>query len=185
MDQNQVVDSELQKAIDDITKTTSVDPVFSDPVAAPSSIPEGEENAPIEAVGPFPEPEPILAPVAEPIVPEAPVVTEAPTLPDLSAPVIEEAPAPVVEPAVENTVSTPAIGGMKNVKDAALRDLMPLLGKMNINASQKFRIYRNAFEELRDYAVLEDAYKAASEITNEVERGEALLYLVEEIDKID
>ena len=182
MDQNQVVDSELQKAIDDITKTTSVDPVFSDPVAAPSSIPEGEENAPIEAVGPFPEPEPILAPVAEPVVPEAPVVTEEPALPDFSMPAAEEpAPAPAEEPAVEAA----PVAGMRNVKDAALRDLMPILSRMNINASQKFRIYRNAFEDLRDYSILENAYKAATEIADEAERGEALLYLVEEIDKVD
>ena len=36
------VDNDLQKAIDDIANTTSVDPVFSDPVAAPSSVPEGD-----------------------------------------------------------------------------------------------------------------------------------------------
>ena len=38
---NQTIDNDLQKAIDDITNTTNVDPVFSDPVAAPSSVPEG------------------------------------------------------------------------------------------------------------------------------------------------
>ena len=42
MDQNQTVDNDLQKAIDDITNTTNGDPVFSDPVAAPSSVPEGD-----------------------------------------------------------------------------------------------------------------------------------------------
>ena len=35
MDQNSSVDNDLQKAIDDITNKTNVDPVFSDPVAAP------------------------------------------------------------------------------------------------------------------------------------------------------
>lgn len=182
MDQNQqVVDSELQKAIDDITKTTSVDPVFSDPVAAPSSIPEGEENAPIEAVGPFPEPEPILAPVdTAPVVPEAPVMTEEPAMPEFSMPAPAEEPAEVMP-----TMEAAPITGMKNIKDAALRDLMPILDKMNVNASQKFRIYRGAFEDLRDYTILEKAYKAASEIADEVERGEALLYLVEEIDRVD
>ena len=45
MDQNQSVESvdndDLQKAIDNITNNTNDDPVFSDPVAAPSSVPEG------------------------------------------------------------------------------------------------------------------------------------------------
>ena len=50
--------------------------------------------------------------------------------------------------------------------------------------SQKFNICRNIFEDLRDYTVLEQAYRAATEITNETERAEALLYLVESIDKM-
>ena len=56
MDQNQTVDNDLQKAIDDITNKTNVDPVFSDPVAAPSSVPEGDTGELDESVGPFPEP---------------------------------------------------------------------------------------------------------------------------------
>ena len=53
---NQSVDNDLQKAIDDITNTTNVDPVFSDPVAAPSSVPEGDTGELGEPIGPFPEP---------------------------------------------------------------------------------------------------------------------------------
>ena len=59
------VDNDLQKAIDDITNTTSVDPVFSDPVAAPSSVPEGDTGELGEPVGPFPEPK-VEAPKEEP-----------------------------------------------------------------------------------------------------------------------
>ena len=51
MDQNQTVDNDLQKAIDDITNTTNTDPVFSDPVAAPSSVPEGDTGELGEPVG--------------------------------------------------------------------------------------------------------------------------------------
>ena len=36
MDQIQTVDNDLQKAIDDITKSTNGDPLFADPVAAPA-----------------------------------------------------------------------------------------------------------------------------------------------------
>ena len=36
MNQNTSVDNDLQKAIDDITKSTSGDPLFADPVAAPA-----------------------------------------------------------------------------------------------------------------------------------------------------
>ena len=67
---DQSVDNDLQKAIDDITNTTNVDPVFSDPVAAPSSIPEGDTGELGEPVGPFPDPKvEMVAPAPEPIAP--------------------------------------------------------------------------------------------------------------------
>jgi hypothetical protein len=40
------------------------------------------------------------------------------------------------------------------------------------------------FENLRDYTVIELAYQAAKNIMDERERAEALLYLVEAIDKM-
>ena len=187
--------SDLQKAIDDITKTTSVDPVFSDPVAAPSSVPEGDTGALGEPVGPFPEPQvtipaqspepmaPLMTDFAMPPLPEIP---EVPAMPEM--PVIPAMPAePVVpaEPATEMTPEMPAMGlNMAQVKEAALRDLAPILDHMNVNPAQKFRIYRDMFQSLRDYTVLEPAYRAAKEISDEHERGEALLFLIEAIDKM-
>ncbi len=159
MDQNRItnnqnVDDDLQKAIDSITNTTNIDPVFSDPVAAPSSVPEGDTGELGEPVGPFPEPK-----------------IEAP------APVPEPAPAPIA-PSPSEALS------MHQVKEAALRDLIPLLDRLSMNASQKFDIYRNIFEELKDYTVLDPAYRAASEIPDDTERAEALFYLVKTIDNM-
>lgn len=204
MDQNQTVDNDLQKAIDDITNTTNTDPVFSDPVAAPSSVPEGDTGELGEPVGPFPEPKvEMVAPAPEPIAPFEPI-----DIPELNVPAPEPAtmppmpqsapepvaPAPVIpEPAPVVPEPTPApVQSMFNssnlntrqVKEAALRDLIPLLDRLNMTPSQKFNICRNIFEDLRDYTVLEQAYRAATEITNETERAEALLYLVESIDKM-
>ena len=174
MDQNQNIDSDLQKAIDDITKTTSVDPVFSDPVAAPSSVPEGDTGELGAAVGPFPAPEPMPMPepmampeMPEPIIPEPMAETPAPMMPEM--------------PSMPHETDGLTI---EQVKEAALRDLAPLLGNMHINPSQKFRIYRDIYETMNDYTVLEPAYTAAKEISDENERGEALLYLVESIDKM-
>ena len=53
-----------------------------------------------------------------------------------------------------------------------------------MDPTQKFNIYRNIFEDLKDYTVIEPAYQAAREIPDEKERAEALLYLVESIDKM-
>ena len=194
MDQNQTVDNDLQKAIDNITNTTNADPVFSDPVAAPSSIPEGDTGELAEPVGPFPAPKvEMVVPAPEPIAPIEPL-----SLPDLNA-APDAAPAPEmpapapepVAPAFEPTYapapkfSMPAGNlNMHQVKEAALRDLVPLLDHLNMNPSQKFNIYRNIFEDLRDYTILEPAYRAAAEIPSDQERAEALLYLVESIDKM-
>ena len=178
------VDNDLQKAIDDITNTTNIDPVFSDPVAAPSSIPEGDTGELGEPVGPFPEPK-VEAPAPEPVTPVTPV-----EMPDLAAPTPEPIPepvptaepAPAPEPAVESTETTSQ--NTNDIKKAALRDLMPLLDKVNMDANEKFNLYRDIFEELNDHSVLEPAYQAAREIADETARANALLYLVQSIDKM-
>ena len=181
------VDNDLQKAIDDITNTTNVDPVFSDPVAAPSSIPEGDTGELGEPVGPFPEPKveapapvtPVEMPDSATPAPE-PVPEPAPEPVPEPAPITEPVPTP--EPAVEPTEATPQNTG--DIKKAALRDLMPLLDKVNMDAAEKFNLYRDVFEELKDSSVLEPAYQAAREIADETARANALLYLVQSIDKM-
>jgi hypothetical protein len=196
MDQNQPnVDNDLQKAIDDITNTTNIDPVFSDPVAAPSSVPEGDTGELGEPVGPFPEPKlEVIAPAPEAIAP----LDAASNIPDLAMPETPTAPAepiaaPVLAPAPAPTVPAPEAPipaeqpqnlNTTEIKKAALRDLVPLLDKINMDASQKFDIYRNIFEDIKDYTVLDPAYHAAHEIPDETKRAEALLYLVEAIDKM-
>lgn len=216
MDQNQpTVDNNLQKAIDDITNKTNIDPVFSDPVAAPSSIPEGDTGELGEPIGPFPEPAasvevvppapegiapleavnipelnvPEPAPAADPALasiemtmPPAPEPAPAPILTPKPTPAPE--PTPTVETTVEASVSEPASLNMHQIKEAALRDLLPLLDRLDMNASQKFGIYRDVFEDLRDYTILEPAYKAAKNISDDTERANALLYLIESIDKM-
>lgn len=60
MDQNEPAGSpenDLQKAIDNITNSNNAsEQTFSDPVAAPSSIPDGDNGELSEPVGPFPMP---------------------------------------------------------------------------------------------------------------------------------
>ena len=196
MDQNQptqpTVDNDLQKAIDDITNTTNVDPVFSDPVAAPSSVPEGDTGELDEPNGPFPQPKmEVVAPTPETIAP-----LEAMNVPELNVPDItpppapEPAPAPAPVPAPEPIMGKPEIEPIpeplntRQIKAAALRDLIPLLDHINVDPTERFHLYRDIFEELKDYTILEPAYRAAREIPDEVERAQALLYLVESIDRM-
>lgn len=224
MDQNQTVDNDLQKAIDDITNATNTDPVFTDPVAAPASASDNNElnnqtnsltESNVEMITPAPEP---IAPLESADVPELNNLSMPESMPMPPAeskveptPAIKSTPEPSIEPATTLTVEQPSIVStpiikktdttptitspsieephaeklnVEQIKTAALHDLIPLLDKINIDALQKFNIYRDIFEDLKDYTVLEPAYKAAREIPSETERAEALLYLVESIDKI-
>ena len=201
MNQDQQVDNDLQKAIDDITNTTNSDPVFADPVAAPSSIPEGDTGEMAEPIGPFPAPKvEMITPATDQMAPLDPI-----NIPDLPIPDESPAPEPKPEPEPEPTpepepepeptpepepistnVSSLGNSGLSvyQIKEAALRDLIPLIDKLNVTPTQSFNLYRDIFEVLRDYTVLESAYHAAQQIKNEHEQAEALLYVVEAIDKM-
>lgn len=183
-------DNDLQKAIDDITNTTNIDPVFSDPVAAPSSVPEGDTGELGEPVGPFPEPEvAVVEQAAEPLAP-----LDSIEIPDLGEPPILT---PPETPAAPEMLSTPELGAevmvegsdgenahVREIRESALRDLIPLLDKLKMTSKQRFNICKDIFENLHDYKILEPAYKAAKEIEDESERAEALLYLVESVDRM-
>ena len=186
---NPTVDNDLQKAIDDITKNTNADPVFSDPVAAPSSIPEGDSGNMSAQVGPIggikPAPRPAAPRRATPAtMPMPPIAAPTPTPVPITTP-LPPAPEPVIaEAAVSETVTAPANSDMREVKEAALRDLAPLLSKIDMDSSKKFKLYKSIREELHDDSVIGDAYAAAKGIADDTERGEALLYLVESIDNM-
>ena len=208
MNQNQTVENDdLQKAIDDITNTTNTDPVFSDPVATPSPMPEqsieelNELTSPITpgstpetpSIDPPQTPEPTALdplsnpmPIPEPPAPEMPELNMAdfPPQPPVTPP-INDSPVPET-PTIKSSNSTPEHNNpdMHKIKEAALRDLTPLLDHISMEPAQKFSIYRSMFEDLKDSSVLESAYKAASEIPDDTKRAEALLYLVESIDKM-
>lgn len=207
MDQNQTVDNDLQKAIDNITNTTDVDPVFSDPVAAPSSVPEGDTGELGEPVGPFPEPKvEMVTPQPEPIAPlesmDIPELNNPSLNPTVTPPATNNPPAPTPTSPAPTTVPEPAPSAptpsttgptetqsydnpnVHQIKEAALRDLIPLIDRLKMTPSQKFHLYRDIFEDLRNYTVLEPAYQTAKEIPDETERAQALLYLVEAIDKM-
>ncbi len=193
---NPTIDNDLQKAIDDITKITDDDPIFADPIA-PAPV---ETPAPKAPVMPMHD---IVPPVsARPVAP-APV-TPAPVAP-APAPVSAPAPAPMPKPLDEEIVTAEetveevampqeevkpfmASEGEKlnkdQVKEAALRDLAPILGKLDIPSEKKFDIYKTVIDDYNDSSVIAPAYQTATDIKDDKERAEALLYLIESIDKM-
>lgn len=184
---NPTVDNDLQKAIDDITKNTNADPVFSDPVAAPSSIPEGDNGDMSTPVGPIGD----IKPAPRPAAPQTPAAMPMPPIAAPKAVPVTAPLSPAPEPTMvaettesETVTTTPVSSDMREVKEAALRDLTPLLSKINMDSSKKFKLYKDIREELHDDSVIGDAYATAKDIADDTERGEALLYLVESIDNM-
>ena len=169
MDQNQDIDNDLQKAIDDITNTEVSEPVFADPVAAPSSVPE-------------------VSDAQKPVVSfeETPIDTDASldSVPELGVPpmpVENDSMSPMPNFSTETADPVAAEShGNNDIRDEALRELIPLLDKMDgISPNKKFDLCKMAFEDFHDPIMLEQAFKAAKEIPDENSRGQALLYVVE------
>lgn len=204
--QNQTTDSDLQRAIDDITKRTG-------------GVTRDNGNSQLDSMSSL---ENQIAPVVPTITITPPIMqdlslgseetgeTRKPKVEINNTGIQTETPQPLGEiVSAEEVVNSEngAAGGdngeanrgdtneatshttqekeeIEKVKRAALKDLAPLLDKMNVNPAQKFRIYRDMFETLGDNSVLEPAYRAVKEIKDEKERGEALLFLIDTIDDL-
>ncbi|MCR4752927.1 MAG: hypothetical protein K5837_00700 [Candidatus Saccharibacteria bacterium] len=104
------------------------------------------------------------------------------------------APAPAPAPA-EAAPAVPAITieptkaqygdpDLDKVKSMALSDLRPILEKVDIAPEKKFMIYKDIIDLTEDKACIEPAYNSARLIENEKEKGEALVFIVECIDKL-
>lgn len=73
---------------------------------------------------------------------------------------------------------------LDKVKSMALSDLRPILEKVDIAPDKKFMIYREIIELTEDKACIEPAYNAARLIEDDKVKGEALVFIVECIDKL-
>ena len=126
---------------------------------------------------------------ADPVADIANKVAEqqAATLPPAPAPTVPAAPA--MPSSVDGIPVEPmkAMYGdpdLDKVKSMALSDLRPILEKVDISPDKKFMIYKDIIELWDDKSCIEPAYDAAKQITDEKERAEALLYIIEMIDNL-
>lgn len=86
--------------------------------------------------------------------------------------------------AVEPTKAQYGDPDLDKVKSMALSDLRPILEKVDLPADKKFMIYKDIIELTEDKACIEPAYNAAAQIADEKMKGEALVFIVECIDKL-
>jgi hypothetical protein len=165
MENNDVAQDELQQAINNITNANAAD----------------NNNAAMDAIA---EIEGNVAGGVDLPMPDFP----APAAPEVEMPKPEEvaaAAAPEV-PASEAAPSKASYGDpdLDKVRSKALKDIRPILEKVEMSAEKRFIIYKDIIDTLDDKASFEPAYEAAGQIANEKERAEALLYIIEKIDEM-
>ncbi len=106
----------------------------------------------------------------------------APAMP--TPPAIPAAPAATDTIPVEQTKAMYGDPDLDKIKNLALSDLRPILEKVDIAPDKKFLIYRDIIDLTEDKACIELAYNAARLIEDEKTKGEALVFIVECIDKL-
>ena len=165
MNQNRNKDNDLQRAIDEITQKSSG--AASKPAPAPA--------APAPAAQPAAN---MMPPAAQP----APATMKLPTSPAPAAP----------------QMSAPAMGGMSSsygrpmsygadiskVKEAALKELFPIMDRVEVEPEKRFLLYQEMLNAMRDKAVIAPAYEAARQIRDDKIRADSLLYLINSIDEM-
>ncbi|HEX8182956.1 MAG TPA: hypothetical protein VF575_05150 [Candidatus Saccharimonadales bacterium] len=68
-----------------------------------------------------------------------------------------------------------------DIKHEALRALSPLVGQLDQTPEERFRTTMMMIQASDDHSLVKVAYEAAKQITNEKERAQALLDIVNEI----
>ncbi len=163
MNQNRK-DNDLQRAIDEITQKG------------------GANNAkPAQAA-------PASQPPASVMPPAAPANTM--KLPTSPAP----APSPMV---ATPSMAMPSMGmsagfgrpmtygaDISKVKEAALKELFPIMDRVEVEPEKRFLLYQEMLNTMRDKAVIAPAYEAARQIRDDKVRADSLLYLINSIDEM-
>jgi hypothetical protein len=85
----------------------------------------------------------------------------------------------------DEAVSAPALAGpasdLLEIKQAALQQLSPLVGHLNQSPEEKFRTTMMMIQASDDQSLINQAYEAAKQISDEKTRAQALLDIINEI----
>lgn len=81
----------------------------------------------------------------------------------------------------EPASKAPATDDLLDIKQEALQALTPLVGHLDQSPEEKFRTTMMMIQASDDHGLIKVAYEAAKQISNEKERAQALLDIVNEI----
>lgn len=161
MNQNRNKDNDLQRAIDEITQKNT------------GPAPKASSNA---------NPAPAQPPVAPAGAPKPPVGAAAQPQPAMAAPQM-----PAGMPAsMPSSFGRPMAYGsdISKVKEAALKELFPIMDRVEVEPEKRFLLYQEMLTTMRDKAVIAPAYEAARQIRDDKVRADSLLYLINSIDEM-
>ncbi len=155
MNQNRNKDNDLQRAIDEITQKGGA----SAPKPA-TAAPMGQANN-----AAMPQPGAMKMPQSNP----APQMNMPSAMPSMSA-----------------GFGRPMGYGsdISKVKEAALKELFPIMDRVEVEPEKRFLLYQEMLTTMRDKAVIAPAYEAARQIRDDKVRADSLLYLINSIDEM-
>jgi hypothetical protein len=97
----------------------------------------------------------------------------------------EEKPAPYIPPLHQEEKreehKKPS-GSLEKIKESALEDLKPLVGKLKLEPDEKFDTLLLIIRSTDDQSLLDEAHAAAKDISDETKRAQALLDIIKEVD---
>lgn len=162
MNQNRNKDNDLQRAIDEITQKG------------------GSNNPKPASAAPSGQPPVGMMPPSQGPAPAAPAMK----LPS--------------NPMPQPQMSVPSMGmggasfgramgygaDISKVKEAALKELFPIMDRVEVEPEKRFLLYQEMLNTMRDKAVIAPAYEAARQIRDDKIRADSLLYLINSIDEM-
>lgn len=160
MNQNRNKDNDLQRAIDEITQKGGANNSPKPASSAPAPAPMG---APSMMAQPSSQP-------ANMKMPQAPA-------PQMGMPSMPSMPSSFGR----------AMGygsDISKVKEAALKELFPIMDRVEVEPEKRFLLYQEMLTSMRDKAVIAPAYEAARQIRDDKLRADSLLYLINSIDEM-
>ena len=114
----------------------------------------------------------------EPVAETEKSVTESTAI---EAPIAEAPTAPAMETSV-NIMNEPNGNSLDDLRQKALRDLRPIVDKVELNDEESFDVLLLLIRETDDESLLPRAYEAARQIHDEARRAQALLDVIKETD---
>ena len=111
-----------------------------------------------------------------------PIETQATPEPvkDLPDPVDGTLSETAVDTITESVEKMPVSEEMSEMKRNMIKDLIPLMDKVSLDPEKQSGLYKEVIDATHDKDLVAGAYNAAKKISDDKERAEALLYLINE-----